>query len=96
MWTIEAPACQASMADWAISSGVMGMWGAISRIMRLPVMAAVMMIFSMRYPLIEIRCYLSGLSVTGMGPGFWNAKLGVFLLTALRVLRQAQDGSESW
>jgi hypothetical protein len=25
IWTIEAPACQASMADWAISSGVIGM-----------------------------------------------------------------------
>ena len=50
MWTIEAPACQASMADWAISSGVIGMWGAMSRIMRLPVMAAVMMTFSMDYP----------------------------------------------
>jgi hypothetical protein len=46
MWTIEAPPAR---PRWPTgdSSGVMGMWGAMSRIMRLPVMAAVMMTFSM-------------------------------------------------
>jgi len=66
MWTIDAPACQASMADWAISSGVMGMYGAMSRIMRLPVMAAVMMTFSIRGPLIVLGVDDSNRLVSGI------------------------------
>jgi choline-glycine betaine transporter len=31
------------MDDWMISSGLIGIWGATSRMMRLPVIAAVMM-----------------------------------------------------
>jgi len=66
MWTIDAPACQASMADWAISSGVMGMYGAMSRIMRLPVMAAVMMTFSIRDPLVVLGVDDSNKLVSGI------------------------------
>jgi hypothetical protein len=39
---MDAPAFQHSMEDWTISSGVYGMCGATSRVIRLPVMAAVM------------------------------------------------------
>ncbi len=46
MCTTAAPARQHSIADCAISSGVSGMYGAISRIIRLPVIAAVMITLS--------------------------------------------------